>query len=322
VDGVKDDFKGPAVYVELDTTGNLSRVPSPSGVDAGADAGPVPPFETRMLLLPNRQVLYTYANTDPTCTTTSTCTDVEFYSETGAAEPDPTWKPTITSCPMTVGPSGDYLLYGTQFNGLSQANGYGDDAASATNYPLVRLEYPSGDVTYVTYCRTHDHSTMGVATSSCRTSTCFRVPSSATPGPANLVVVANGIPSDPCPVVVGATPDLCDASCVDQQTDVANCGSCGHVCTPPDECHEVVACDMGECSFADKPDGTACHQGSCVGGQCTANASGGGPTCACAPGPTSTGTWPWSVALLLAAARVRRSKRATVKLPVWHQGAS
>ena len=45
-----------------------------------------------------------------------------------------------------------YSLSGQRFNGLSQAVGYGDDAAAATNYPLVRIRHlASGDVRY---CRT------------------------------------------------------------------------------------------------------------------------------------------------------------------------
>ena len=74
------------------------------------------------------------------------------------------------------------------------------DRAMATNYPIVRLQYPNGRVVY---CRTGGHSTMGVATGARIVSTSFTVPPGAPDGGANLVVVANGIASDPVPVVVG-----------------------------------------------------------------------------------------------------------------------
>ena len=57
-----------------------------------------------------------------------------------------------------------YLVQGTQLNGLSQANIYGDDCYPATNYPLARLT--NAATHQVLYCRTHDFSTMGVATGS------------------------------------------------------------------------------------------------------------------------------------------------------------
>jgi hypothetical protein len=56
----------------------------------------------------------------------------------------------------------------------------------------------------VQYARTHDHSTMGVATGSAAVSTKFDAPASLEAGPADLVVVANGIPSTPV-VINGCT---------------------------------------------------------------------------------------------------------------------
>jgi hypothetical protein len=89
---------------------------------------------------------------------------------------------------------------GTQFNGLSQAAAVGDELNAATNYPLVRItNLASG---HVVYARTHDHSSMGVATGSTVVSTLFNVPAAAETGPSSLVVVANGIPSVPVSVTV------------------------------------------------------------------------------------------------------------------------
>jgi hypothetical protein len=93
-----------------------------------------------------------------------------------------------------------YRLEGTQLNGLSQAVAYGDDYQGATNYPLVRI---TSDATgHVFYGRTHDHSTMGVATGATPVSTLFEAPGEAEVGASALVVVANGVPSAPVAVTI------------------------------------------------------------------------------------------------------------------------
>jgi len=50
---------------------------------------------------------------------------------------------------------------------------------------------------HVFYAKTHDHSTMGVATGKTKVSTHFDVPAKMETGASSLVVVANGIPSTP-----------------------------------------------------------------------------------------------------------------------------
>lgn len=125
---------------------------------------------------------------------------VIVYTPTGS--PKSSWAPTITYAPSTIGAGQTYKITGTQFNGLSQANSFGDEYQNATNYPLVRItNNNSGDVFYA---RTHDHSTMGVATGSTPTSTNFDVPSNIESGASSLVVVANGIPSKAVTVTVSA----------------------------------------------------------------------------------------------------------------------
>jgi hypothetical protein len=54
----------------------------------------------------------------------------------------------------------------------------------------------------VFYARTHDHSTMGVATGHKTVSTNFDVPSGTETGASTLVVIANGIPSAPVSITV------------------------------------------------------------------------------------------------------------------------
>lgn len=115
----------------------------------------------------------------------------QVYNATGTYEAG--WAPTITAAPTSVTRGSTYKISGTQFNGLSQANAFGDEYETATNYPLVRITNTSTG--HVFYARTHDHSTMGVATGSKIVSTNFDVPSTIETGASTMVVVANGIPS-------------------------------------------------------------------------------------------------------------------------------
>lgn len=123
----------------------------------------------------------------------------EVYNSKGSYKT--AWQPTISNYPSSVTRGQTYQITGTQFNGLSQAGGgMGDEYQSSTNYPLVQITNNSSK--HVFYARTHDHSTMGVATGSQPVSTNFDVPSSMDTGASTLVVIANGIPSNPVSVTV------------------------------------------------------------------------------------------------------------------------
>ena len=115
----------------------------------------------------------------------------EVYTSSGTYQTS--WAPTISTHPSTVTRGSTYSISGTQFNGLSQAASYGDELETATNYPLVRIVNDSTH--HVFYARTHDHSTMGVATGTATVSTNFDVPATMETGASKLEVVANGIPS-------------------------------------------------------------------------------------------------------------------------------
>ena len=117
-----------------------------------------------------------------------------------AGSVNPAWAPTIISAPSKLSRGSTYKITGTQFNGLSQANAFGDEYQTNTNYPLVRITNTATH--HVVYARTHGHSSMGVATGSAKVSTNFDVPATADTGAATLVVVANGIPSTPVNVTV------------------------------------------------------------------------------------------------------------------------
>lgn len=170
-----------ASFFEFD--GNaLTRVPDP------ANNG-TPPYRGRMMLLPTGEVLYVAGSQA-----------AYLYTPNGGPQED--WKPTITDYPHSIQPFHTYALRGRQLNGLSQAVCYGDDAASATNYPIVKIT--DGVSGRVWYCRTFDHSSMGVATGTVIQSTNFKAPAGVPTGPATLSVIANGIESDPVAVNVAA----------------------------------------------------------------------------------------------------------------------
>jgi len=173
------NFPGPSQFFAFDGS-SLNAVSNPS--NSGG-----PPFVGRMLLVPSGQVLFASGGAQ-----------IEVYTPTGG--PDPAWRPHITSAPYFIRAGQTYTIQGRQLTGLSQANSYGDDASMATNYPLVRLKTVSGNVYY---CRTFDHSTMGVATGTSTQSTCFKVPFGVKDGPAELCLVANGISSQCVPAYVG-----------------------------------------------------------------------------------------------------------------------
>jgi hypothetical protein len=140
-------------------------------------------FQGRMLVLPTGEVLFTALGAGAL-----------LYSNGG--QPQSAWRPVITSSPSQIVPgAGDYAIAGRLFNGLSEGAGYGDDAQSATNYPLVRITNTATG--HVFYARTHNHSRMGVEAlgSPEIIMTQFDVPQNAEGGPSTLVVVANGIPS-------------------------------------------------------------------------------------------------------------------------------
>jgi hypothetical protein len=183
------NYPSPTTVFLYDPASNTaSVVPGPSNADGA-------PFGARMLLLPNGQVMYSASRKD-----------IEVYTPDGGGQP--AWKPTITDFPGTLYVGETYQISGTQFNGLSQACSYGDDAQMATNYPIVQLQ--SGGKTY--YLRTFNHSTMGIATGGAIVSTNIYVPTNIPAGRASVVVIANGIASNPVSVTVSSIRENLDTT--------------------------------------------------------------------------------------------------------------
>ena len=187
----KGDDLSPTLYFEFDgTTFNRTNDPPNNG-------GPT--YPTRLLLLPNGDVMYANEGSS------------SFFSyHSDAATPQDSFRPVIQICPSNIQPGQSIKISGTQFNGLSQAVAYGDDCQTATNYPLVRILNLKSN--HLRYCRTANHTTidgsgnvvpsMGVATGAAVVTTNVQVPTDLDLGDSLLFVVANGIPSAPFPVKI------------------------------------------------------------------------------------------------------------------------
>ena len=133
VDGVGNDWLTPTYFFEYDGA-SLNRAADPPNATNV-------PYIGRMLLIPTGQILFA-AQTN------------ELYAYTYSGCPDASWRPQITSYPSDVTAGFTYTIQGVRFNGMSQAVGYGDDAAAATNYPLVRIRHiATGAITYCRYVR-------------------------------------------------------------------------------------------------------------------------------------------------------------------------
>jgi hypothetical protein len=191
----EDETTPPATFLELTPApqNQLVVVPGPPY------ANNLSSNEGQMLLLPTGQVLFI-----PHFGVSS---NLEIYTPTNPNY-DPSWAPVICggSCsynrPVPILNSYPNHISGLRFNGMSQGAAFGDEYQSATNYPLIRITDYSGFQPMVYYCRTHDHTSMGVQTGNLMVSTFFDCPDVPTGTVGDLEVVANGIPSNPMLVMV------------------------------------------------------------------------------------------------------------------------
>ena len=197
----------PIYFFEFDPfTNTITQAPTPPN-------NAMQLFWSRLMLLPTGQVLFSPSTADVQC-----------YTPDG--QPQEAWRPEVQQVVPHCGPAGVdyYLLRGTQLNGLSQANIYGDDCTPVTNYPLVRLR--SVPTAEVYYCRTYGFSTMAVATGASVES--VRFDASQVPyGDFELRVVANGISSHGVPFC--HRPVSCGGG-------KAGCGCAGSAGGPDSDC--------------------------------------------------------------------------------------
>ena len=174
----------PSFFFEWDGR-HLNQVPGPP--NAPIDGS----FYGNMLVLPTGQILLTDFSGD-----------IELYDPTISREDREFQRriaPVVLYTPLVVARGGSYKIYGIGFNGVTQGAAYGDDVQAATNFPLVRIT--NLKTSHVFYSRTHDHSSMAVA-SDAPVSTHFDVPAVQERGISLLQVVAQGIASQPVLVFV------------------------------------------------------------------------------------------------------------------------
>jgi hypothetical protein len=178
-------FKGGCQFVEYDpATNTLANTANPTNCPADSS------FVGHLMILPTGQIMFTDFSGL-----------VEIY--TPAAGVVAGVAPTVNPVSGSIGsPSTNTILSGTQLNGLTENNAYGDDYQGATNYPLVRLVQTAAPNT-VYYATTHDESTHSIAPGT-PNSTEFDVPAGLPDGSYTLFLVANGIESNPITVSVGS----------------------------------------------------------------------------------------------------------------------
>ena len=181
--------KNPSSFYEFAFSGaGWTSIPAPTGLNPSNTEG------GRMLVTSQGTVLFVHVNSF----------NLWIYKPLGTYQA--AWQPTICpGCyPANCVVGGTYTVSGTQFNGFSQGAAYGDDAQSATNFPLVQIQ--NNATHHKFFARTHGFSTMAMATGNAVTFTSFDIlPTSAGTefGDSTLVVIANGIPSKPVGLIVG-----------------------------------------------------------------------------------------------------------------------
>jgi regulation of enolase protein 1 (concanavalin A-like superfamily) len=168
--GPSASYGGPTSFYDYDPSTNAFTAV------AGPDADSQAPFLTRMLALPNGDVLYSENGTtvwqyDPGTTALAAAA------------------PSITS--VVANGNGSLTLTGTNLNGLNAGAVYGDDAQMDTNYPLIRLTLGSK----VYYATASSWSNTGVMLGSTSETVNFTLPLGIPSGTYSLVAVANGVPS-------------------------------------------------------------------------------------------------------------------------------
>jgi hypothetical protein len=183
-DNVPQSGYGPSQPTELfefDPSANtISQIPAPDPQLQG-----IPAYPTRLLVLPNGQLLFDDS-------------DTQLWAYTPVTQAAPQYRPVVNN--VTYNGGGVFTLTGTQLNGPSSGSSYGDDVESDENYPIVRLtRFGTGDVHYA---RTFNWSSTGVATGSTPETVNFTLPAGMLPGRYSLVESGAGVSSDPIYITI------------------------------------------------------------------------------------------------------------------------
>ncbi len=173
-----EEFPGPTYIFDYNPAANVWTNITPSAaVDPNLDGNS---YINTFLILPTGQLLLTDFNNQ-----------LAVYTPNGG--PQSAWQPTISSFTQQSG--NNYLLTGTQLNGMNEGAAYGDDNQMAENYPIVRVtDTKTGTVYYAT---SSQWSLVGVATGNTTETVNVALPSAIGTDPFTIVVIADGIASNP-----------------------------------------------------------------------------------------------------------------------------
>ena len=172
-------YCGPTYFFVYDYTKNsLTGIDAPGGKTTLASNA----YVMDMLDLPDGSVLLSPFS-------------LQFYTFTPSGGQLKTAMDSPVIQKVTEISSGDYVVSGTGFNGISTGASYGDENQNSTNYPIARLKNTvTGDVYYA---RTYDWTNTGVATGSELVSTHMSLPAGLPSAKYQLSISANGISSQP-----------------------------------------------------------------------------------------------------------------------------
>jgi hypothetical protein len=170
-------FLTGCAFLEYDPNTNALSYTDP-GLACPGDSS----YYGHLMIVPTGQIMFTDFGTTP----------VAVYNPAPGVVAGVAAKILLPSNTLKIG-SVNNVLYGTQLNGLSQNNAYGDDYQGDTNFPLVRLTSTSNGDVY--YALTHDDSTHSIAPGTFMY-TYFDVPATIPAGSYQLQSVTNGIGSN------------------------------------------------------------------------------------------------------------------------------
>lgn len=168
-------FDPPTVVFDFDP---VAETMTPINVP-DANLPTSPSYVLRMLVLPTGQLLFN-----------DSTNQLLVYTPDGT--PSVSVRPVVNAVAYNGG--GIFTLTGKQLNGPSNGAAYGDDVQMDENYPIVRLQTPSGNVYY---CRSTNWSSTGVGAGATPETVNFTLNSALTPGNYLLTVVGAGVTSLP-----------------------------------------------------------------------------------------------------------------------------
>lgn len=169
-------FPSPTSFYEYDyLTNTYLQIPAPyNGMTINA-----PCYIFNLINLPNGQLMLSEQDSK------------KYYIYTPAGSQLAAGQPTIGN--IIQSGCTNFTITGTLFNGISEGSCYGDDWQNATNYPIVQLKNGSN----VYYARTFNWNRTAVMTGNLPDTTQFTLPVNLPHLTYSLVVIANGIHSDP-----------------------------------------------------------------------------------------------------------------------------